>query len=223
VIHVLPGDYSAALITKSVQIIADGGQASITGSTVSIGAVSAGILVNAGPADVVKIRGMIVDRHGSTAGGGIGLVAGSALHVENCTLVNAGDNPGIQFRPSGDSELVVSNSTIANNAGGGIEVRPGAGASATVTIDNTRLLNNARGLLVFNRGRVTMRNSTIAGNTRGVRATGGNASARIANSTISGNQTGLNAVNGSKIVSHRGNVLTDNGTNGAFTSSVNQQ
>ena len=92
-----------------------------------------------------------------------------------------------------------------------------------MTIDNTRLLNNNRGISVFNRGNVTVRNSTIAGSTIGVRATGGNASARIANSTINGNQTGLNAGNGSEIVSHRGNVLTDNANNGAFTSSVNQQ
>ncbi|MPZ59330.1 MAG: hypothetical protein GEU91_23180 [Rhizobiales bacterium] len=166
---------------------------------------------------------MIVDRHGSLTGGGIGLVAGGALHVENCTLVNAGGQYGIHFRPSGNSELVVSNSTIANNGGGGgIEVLPGAGASANVTIDNTRILNNNRGIAVFNRGHVTVRNSTIAGNTRGVRAAGGDASARIANTTISGNLTGLVAANGSQIVSHRGNVLTDNVNNGAFTGSVNQ-
>jgi len=223
VIHVLPGDYGAVTITKSIQIIADAGQASISGSTVFVGAVTAAIIVNAGPTDVVKIRGMIFDRHGSVAGGGVGLVAGGALHIENCTLVNAGAQYGIHFRPSGNSELVVSNSTIANNAGGGIEVRPGAGATATVTIDNTRLLNNARGLSVFNRGHVTVRNSTIAGGTMGVRAAGGNASVRIANSTISGNQTGLNAVSGADIISHRGNVLTDNVNNGAFTGAVNQQ
>jgi hypothetical protein len=223
IIHVLPGDYSSVGIVKSVQIIADQGQASISGSTSGAGGIFAGIMVNAGPSDVVLVRGMTVDRHGSGAGGGIGLVAGGALHIENCTLVNAGAQFGIHFRPSGNSELVVSNSTIANNAGGGIEVRPGASASATVTIDNARLLNNNRGIAVFNRGSVTMRNSTIAGNTMGVRAAGGNASARIANSTITGNQTGLNAVSGSQIVSHRGNVLTDNVNDGAFTGAVNQQ
>ncbi|MPZ59331.1 MAG: hypothetical protein GEU91_23185 [Rhizobiales bacterium] len=40
VIHVLPGEYGAVVITKSVQIIADGGQASISGSTVIIGDVA---------------------------------------------------------------------------------------------------------------------------------------------------------------------------------------
>jgi len=222
VIHVLPGEYVTVAITKSVQIIADQGQASISGSTSGIDSLFAGIMVNAGPSDVVLVRGITVDRHGSTGGGGIALVAGGALHVENCTLVNAGAQFGIHFRPSGNSELVVSNSTIANNAGGGIEVRPGAGASATVTIDNTRILNNNRGIAVFNRGHVTVRNSTISGNTSGVRAAQANASARIANSTISGNQTGLIAVRGGQIVSHRGNVLTDNVNDGAFTGTVNQ-
>jgi hypothetical protein len=223
VIHVLPGEYSSVEITKSVQIIADGGQASISSSTNSAGGIFAGIIVNAGPSDVVLVRGITVDRHGSAAGGGVGLVAGGALHIENCTLVNAGAQYGIHFRPSGNSELVVSNSTIANNAGGGIEVRPGSGVSTTATIDNTRLLNNRFGVAVFNRGHVTVRNSTVSGNTVGVRAAGGSASARIANTTISGNQTGLVALTGADIVSHRGNVLTDNVSNGAFTGAVNQQ
>ena len=223
VIHVLTGEYTSVEITKSVQIIADGGQASISSGTNGAGGIFAGIIVNAGPSDVVLIRGITVDRHGSGTGGGVGLIAGGALHIENCTLVNAGAQYGIHFRPSGNSELVVSNSTIANNAGGGIEVRPGSGISTTATIDNTRLLNNRFGVAVFNRGHVTVRNSTVSGNTVGVRAAGGNASARIANTTISGNQTGLVALTGADIVSHRGNVLTDNVSNGAFTGAVNQQ
>jgi Right handed beta helix region len=222
VIHVLPGEYSSVEITKSVQIIADGGQASIAGSTVSADGVAAAIVVNAGPTDVVKIRGMIFDRHGSLAGGGVGLVAGGALHIEKCTLVNAGANFGLHFRPSGNSELVVSNSTIANNVGGGIEVQPGAGGAAHVTIDRTRLLNNGRGILAVNGSNVIMRNSTITGNTIGVRV-GAAAVVRMADSTVSGNTTGLSPTGNSQIVSHRGNVVADNSTDGAFTSTVNQQ
>jgi hypothetical protein len=223
VIHVLPGEYSSVEITKSVQIIADGGQASISSSTNSAGGIFAGIIVNAGPSDVVLVRGITVDRHGSVAGGRVGLVAGGALHIENCTLVNAGANYGIHFRPSGNSELVVSNSTIANNIGGGIEVRPGAGALANVTIDNTRLLNNNRGVLVQNRGNVTIRKSMIVGNATGVQSRGGSATVHLADSTVSGNTFGLRRPNGGQIISHRGNILTDNGNDGTFTSTVNQQ
>jgi hypothetical protein len=222
VIHVLPGEYSSVEITKSVQIIADGGQASISSGTNGAGGIFTGIIVNAGPSDVVLVRGMTVDRHTSVSGGGIGLVAGGALHVENCTLVNAGAQYGIHFRPSGNSELVVSNSTIANNAGGGIEVQPGAGGSAHVTIDRTRILNNNRGIFALSGSTVLVRNSTITGNSIGVRV-GPGAVVRMADSTVSGNVAGLSLAGNAQIVSHRGNVVTANTTDGAFTSTVNQQ
>jgi len=224
VIHVLAGDYAPVIITKSLQIIADGGQASIAAGTASAGGVTAGIVVNAGPTDVVAIRGMIVDRYGF-GGGGIGLVAGGALHVENCTLVNSINDFGIVFRPTASSELFVSNCTIANNGGGGtgggIEVRPGAGASAKVNIKGTRVLNNRAGIEIFNRGKVTVRDSTIAGNGIGVRVQGVQAFARIGDSTISGNQVGLQVDGGGLMQSHRGNVLTDNVVDGAFNGLVN--
>jgi hypothetical protein len=224
VIHVLPGEYSLVFITKSVEIIADGGQASISSANAGSGGVSAPIIVSAGPADVVRIRGFTIGRPGAVNGGGIGLVAGGALHLEDCTLVGSNGDYGINFQPSTDSVLSVTNCTIANNGastGGGILVSPQPGGSARVSIDNSRILNNRRGLHVTSGGVVMVRNSIIAHNeSAGIRVSGTGV-VGIADSTISGNATGLSAVDGGQIISHKGNALFDNATNGAFTSTVN--
>jgi hypothetical protein len=225
-LHLLPGEYSSTIITKSVQILADGGQASISSSSSSVSPVSAAIVINAGATDVVKIRGLITNRHGSLAAGGIGFVAGKALHLENCTLVNAGANWGVHFAPAGDSELTISNCTIANNggaSGGGVLVRPQAGATGKVVISNSRITNNRDGLIIFGGSDVLIRHSTISGSeNRGIRSVEADASVRVADSTISGNQVGLQIAAGS-IISHGGNVVADNTVNGTFSSTIAQQ
>ena len=63
----------------------------------------------------------------------------------------------------------------------------------------------------------------ILGNATGVQSTGGHATVHLADSTVSGNTIGLRHPNNGQIISHRGNVLTDNGNDGTFTSTVNQQ
>ena len=62
-IHVLSGDYLSFYVTKAVQIIGDG----ITSSLVVIGG-SAAITVQAGPSDVVSIRGLNINQNDSGGG-----------------------------------------------------------------------------------------------------------------------------------------------------------
>ena len=64
VIHVLPGSYDAFVVNKAVDIIADQGTASIVGGChhPSGGTLLAGIYVNAGAGDVVRIRGMTINQ-----------------------------------------------------------------------------------------------------------------------------------------------------------------
>jgi hypothetical protein len=169
VIHVAPGDYFTFIIDKAVEIVVDGGQASISGSKSTAGSVSAAIVVNAGANDDVRIRGFILDRHGST-GAGIGFVGGAALHLEDCATVNSLD--GIIFAPTGASELYVSNSTVSDNggasSGSGILIKPSGSGSAKVVLDNVHIEGNSQGILIDNQfttgsNAVTIRNSTISG------------------------------------------------------------
>ena len=57
----------------------------------------------------------------------------------------------------------------------------------------------------------------------GVLANGSKAVLRIGNSTVTANPTGLAVANGGQIVLIGGNVVSGNGVNGTFTSTIAQQ
>jgi hypothetical protein len=70
-----PGGYGAVTITKSITIDGGGTFASI------LAAGTTGIIVNAGPSDVVTIRNVAINGF-NTGVNGIRFIAGGALHVE---------------------------------------------------------------------------------------------------------------------------------------------
>jgi hypothetical protein len=180
VIMVLPGEYQPIPVDKSMSIVAVSGQVAGSQSVSTIGDdIRAQFIVNAGATDVVRIRGFVLGRVGLT-GGAIALVTGGALYIEDCILINGGDNYGIQFEPSGTSELYVKNTTITDNGnpanGGGLRIRPNGSGSAKVVLDNVSVENNASGIEVDGRDtsgaiNVTVSNSVMSGsNTFGLRA-----------------------------------------------------
>src|SRR3712207_4704277 len=106
-----PGGFGAVTITKSLTID--------LGSTEG-GALAGGngITINAGPTDVVVLRG--IDIFGvSPPSNGIRFVAGGALHVQNCRIkrFNAATSVGISFAPSGSAKLFVSDTEISEKIG----------------------------------------------------------------------------------------------------------
>src|SRR5664279_5546513 len=154
VINVLPGEYQGVLVDKAVDIIADQGMATIAGSSSPFGGTFfAGIYVNAGPSDVVHIRGMIVDQPG-ISWAGILFASGAALHVENCTLVGTGTGgpAALHFAPTSaasggvPTELSVRNSTISNNPAGNVLIKPSAGVAVAVLIENTLIAEGPFGI-----------------------------------------------------------------------------
>jgi hypothetical protein len=212
------GDFGGGTFTKSITIDCSNNVASVYYA----------IDINA-PGRFVILRGITVLGNGVEPIG-IDIRDGSVL-IEN-TRINSyrtSSAIGIRFAPSSPGgKLLVTDSVITYNAnakaGAGIEISPGAGVSGKVTLNNVRLSSNWNGLAVFNRSDVLVRNSTIVHNSNaGVLARGASATVRMADSTVSGNKIGLNAVNGGQIISHRGNVVADNQTDGAFTLTVNQQ
>ena len=159
-----PGGFGALTITKSITI--DGGGVAKGGT---LNASTNGITVNAGAADVVRLRNLSLD--GANSGlNGIRFLAGGTLVVDDVRISGntaaAPNGIGILFAPSGNSKLTVTDSIINNNTGGGIQIVPGAGGFARVTIDHTRLLNNSFGLRADDRSMVALRNSFVTGNDR---------------------------------------------------------
>lgn len=170
-----PGGFGAVTITKSITIDGGGTFASI------LGAGTNGIVVNAGPNDVITIRNISINGAGSGLNG-IRFIAGGALHIEKCVIFNFSQK-GVDFEPSGNSRLFISDTTIRNNNnavnGGAVLLQAGAAGSAVATLDRVRMNGNTFGVLAAVRSTVTIRRCGINSNaTNGIFASG-NASTPI--------------------------------------------
>src|SRR5262249_32467858 len=119
-----PGGFGAVTITKSISIVNDG--VGVAGILV---AGTNGIVINAGAADVINLRGIIID--GQTTGlAGINFIAGGSLNVQNCVIKNfkSGVAAGLNFAPGVTSQFSVQDTVFTNNgttsAGAAILVKP---------------------------------------------------------------------------------------------------
>ncbi|HEY0111763.1 MAG TPA: right-handed parallel beta-helix repeat-containing protein [Allosphingosinicella sp.] len=212
-----PGGYGAVTITKSMTI-----SCPYTGGGVLAG--GNGVTVNAGPNDVVFLRGL--DIFGvNPPSNGVRFIAGAALHIEDSIIrhFDASNSRGVSFQPSGAAQLYITNTTIADNGsgatGGGILVQPTGSGSAKVYLNDVRVHNNANsGLHVDTTGStgtamVAMSDSVIAGNGNGISvlAPTGTAELLISGSQIVGNNTGI-AASGSSTVRVGTTIVGGNAT-----------
>jgi hypothetical protein len=167
------------------------------------------------------------------------------LIVEDCMIHGYHDGFGINFEPnSGRGLLQVSNSQIFDNADG-IIVSPANGQIASVTLNKVELVaNSIDGLGLAGSGVVagTMRDSVVGENgnvgvlaeagqvfftveessivdnlVNGIQTASAGSAIKVGASTIGGNGTGVLASAGS-IVSFGDNHVSDNGSDGTFTS-----
>jgi hypothetical protein len=229
-----PGGYGAVTITKSITIDGGGTFASI------LAAGTTGIIVNAGPSDVVTIRNVSID--GANTGiNGIRFMAGGALHVEKCEIFGFAGR-GINAEPAGGSMLYVLDTVLRNNDGGGILVKPAVYVGTLM--DKVRLDGNFYGVRAENNANVTIRDSVAAGNNThgfhafstgagvlinvenstaanngggGVTTSGAAAGISISNSAIMSNAQGINTSAGGNVYSFGNNKIIGNGTNGTPT------
>ena len=139
-----PGGFGAVTIIKAMTIscqYTEGG--ALAGGN--------GVVVNAGPTDVVVLRGL--DIFGvNPPTNGIRFIAGAALHVQDCSIkrFNAANSNGISFAPTGASELYVSDTRISENGNGttgaGIQIQPSGAGSAKVVLNRVEVNNNIVGI-----------------------------------------------------------------------------
>jgi len=162
------GNFGPANITTALSIVADGVQGGIVGTTT--GSPPSGVLIHAGPNDVVSLRGLLVDPAGSQHG--ISFTSGAALRLENCVIRRG--VLALNFAPSAASELYVSNCTITDpNPPGnspGIFIQPTGAGSVKAVLDRVHVENRLRGIMVDHASGtgtidVTVRDSVTAGNT----------------------------------------------------------
>ncbi len=239
-----PGGFGAVTITKAITIDGGGTFASILGSGTN------GIVVNAGPNDVVTIRNLSINGAG-TGLNGIRFLSGAALHIENCVIFNFAQK-GLDFEPTGASQLFIKDTTIHNNNnsvnGGAVFLKPGAAGSVKATLDHVRLEANLFGVRAEPGSNVMIRDSVVSASstsgilavgssgvvihvedtvvshnaTNGIRSGGAQCTVRISNVMVMDNGTGLGTAGGA-LISFGNNRIAGNTTDGAPTATVAQQ
>jgi hypothetical protein len=205
-----PGGYGIVTITKSISIVSGLGEAGVL-----VPSAQTGITINAGPSDVVNLRGLLVE--GASVGAtGIRFLAGSALNIEKCVVRNLTAD-GIDFLPNSSvsinkaSNLAVSDSYVANTFNG-IDVAPTGSGIVTATFNRVEVYNSSFGYLIDGSGSSGTVNAvatdSVAGNNgfNGFSATSqatgpapAPTSLTVVRSTAIENGWGLNADNGATI------------------------
>jgi hypothetical protein len=177
-----PGGFGAVTLDQAITIDGGGTYASI------LGAGATGILVNAGASDVVTIRNLSINGAG-TGVNGIRITGGKSVLIENCSIF--GFQKGIDFEPLGGMTVTVKNTTIQHNSNSGIFVKTTGAFFARLTVVDSRLTDNATGLMVQDNSLVFVTGTSASNNTGSgfyAQSTfGGAAQLDIENSTTANN------------------------------------
>lgn len=192
-----PGGFGAVTITKAMTI-----SCQYTGGGVLAG--GNGITVNAGPNDAVYLKGL--DIFGvNPPTHGVRFVAGGRLHIEDSVIrrFNSASSAGISFTPSGASQLIVTDTVIADNGNGqggaGILIDPAGSGSADVVLVGLTIASNGG---------------------HGILASGSGARVRVGDTIVTGHVTGVAAADGATLSSFGDNRVVGNRTDGSFSGTV---
>ena len=149
-----PAGYGALTITKAITIDGGGGQV----ASVLVAGTN-GIVVQAGPSDVVVLRNLRFNGIGSGLNG-IRFLAGKSLAIENCDIFGFTGN-GIDIATAG-GKVFIDNTTVINNGGNGVNIS--STATTFVSIENSRFELNTFGVNASNFSQVVVRHSVANGN-----------------------------------------------------------
>jgi hypothetical protein len=153
------------------------------------------------------------------------------LYVTNCTISDNGvgaNGGGIRVKPVGSisAKVTLDNVRLENNRLGILVDGTVAAGAILVNIRDSAISgSSAFGIGAFDAGggvsSVVIEDTTSANNgSQGIVASNSRASVQMRDSTVSGNAVGLFATGGGQIISHGGNVITGNTTNGTFSGTL---
>ncbi len=226
-----PGGFGAVTITHAITIDGGPGHAGVLVSGTD------GIVINIATSESVVLRNLSFEGAGMGLNG-VNVVAAGNIVIENCVFNNFSGR-GISHNSSSPGFLLVSNTSLFNNAGGGIYVQ-----NARATITHVRAERNGRAGVEVGTGAIATVSDTVASSQgMGFAATAGTAVLNLSRSVASHNDFGLAAGSGatirigdsdvfsnnayglfndgsSALVSFGNNRIIGNPTDSAFTSTV---
>jgi len=190
-----PGGFGALTITKAITIDGGGGQvASVLVSGTN------GIVVQAGPADVVILRNLRINGIGSGLNG-IRFLAGKDLNVENCFIFGFLQNGiDIALNQASAASVHIIGSILKNNAGSGIRAANAVTPNVQVGIETTSVILDSIGIEANTNSRVVVNEAFVENaSSDGIKADAGTAQISIHNSDASFNVNGISATSGSSV------------------------
>jgi hypothetical protein len=155
--------------------------------------VTAPVLTLFGPSSqVVVLRNLTFDGGPQLTAPFIRVTGGATLIIENCKFQNIaiGNAIAIQFLPNSPAaQLIIRDSVFANNGfapgtGGGIQVAPAAGGSASVVLERVSFNLNVTGMVLSGSVNATMINSTVSASRSNGILVGSGATLEIKDSTL---------------------------------------
>jgi hypothetical protein len=237
-----PGGFGTVIISQSITIDCSGTFAGVLASATANGITISDL--GTGPLNVV-LRGLAINGAGTPPGTfGISDLASGTLLIEQVRVFGF-PGPGIGLQTlSGNVKVEIKDSTIHNNAGGGVLVQPFGGATANVSLTRTGLHFNLFGVRAQDGSKVTAFQASATNNTNngflavsagvaaeinlinsvaantglnGVATSGALATIRLVNTALIDNGTGINTAAGGTVVttSPASNVNAGNATPGA--------
>ncbi len=155
-----PAGYGAVTITKALTIDGGGGQV----ASVLVAGTN-GIVVQAGPSDVVILRNLRINGISGSGNGGINgirFLAGKSLIVENCDIFGFTNN-GIDVAMGASANVTVLGTNVENVTQVGLRATTTAGTT-TVAIVNSNFTNSGFGVWADARSSISVTTSTASNN-----------------------------------------------------------
>ena len=194
-----PAGYGAVTITKAITIDGGGGQvASVLVSGTN------GIVVQAGPSDVVILRNLRINGIG-TGINGIRFLSGKDLNVESCFIFGFTTNGiDIALNQGTQASVHILNTIMKNNGGDGVRATNAVSPVVNVEIQQSyALLNGAVGFHAADRSKVVAFQSHAEQGTDGFKAEdlsgAGLTQMIVSNSEASYNTNGVHAGSGANM------------------------
>jgi hypothetical protein len=185
---------------------------------------TAGVIANVSASSSLFVTNSSIHDNGA---GGVFSASSGTLTVSIDNTLFARNTTGASF---GDGTAgSVHASTLSGGTTGILVAPPTAGKTATIEVRDCTISDNSGvGVDATQTGAgspltlVSVVSTQVSGNSTGVRTTGTNSSAYVSDSTITRNTTGINPASAATIVSGGDNRLVNNGSNGAFSSTVDR-
>jgi len=236
-----PGGFGALTITRSITIDCTGTFGSVLVSGTN------GIVVS-GAGLVVTLRGLSINGSSGQGLSGIRVLSGAFLLIENVHVFGFGSGAAaaIDVEPNQAAAfaLDIKDTTVNDNAGGAILIKPAGGATITASLTRVNTYTSVFGVRADDRAKITIINSVASNNANngylavsaaspseisvidsvaagnkinGIATSGAGATVRLVRTAVTDNATGINVAGGGTVSgsSPAGTLNAGNATPGA--------